>query len=85
MGTNRKLPSEVNKQRLQDAHKAFGSPKTYFFKKTTANVSREQCIKEASYMLSDFAELKASGLDSLIKNGKVIIEKIKPCTITGQI
>ncbi len=71
-----KLLSEINKQRLQDAHKALGSPKTYFFKKTTANVSKEKCIQEAADMLSDLAALKASGEDRLIIDGKVIIEKV---------
>ncbi len=77
MEAKSKLPSEVNKQRLYDAHKALGRPRTYFFKKTTANISKEQYIKEAADMLSDLSELKKSGCDSIIKDGKVIIEKVK--------
>ncbi len=30
MKINSKLPSEVNKKRLQDAHNALGNHKTYF-------------------------------------------------------
>ena len=66
---------------LPDTHLKMKT-RTYFFVKPGTGVSREQIIKEAKAMSNALKELKLSGKDKLIKDGKIIIEKLDSYELT---
>lgn len=59
-------------ERLKELQAKLGNPKTYFTKKTSANISKEQFIEEAVRMTEYMVKLK----DFLVEDGKIIITKV---------